>query len=136
MIALPLLPVLVPLGVLCAVRSRAGRARKVAFAVLGVAVAVPLAVAVARHPEVTGDALAYGVGLSFAPLLLAGYLVATIGSLLFSGDSGLRLLGLLVGAAAMVSAVLWRLAFASTWCALAAAVSVLLLRWVGRPRPA
>ncbi|MFJ2867876.1 DUF6629 family protein [Kitasatospora sp. NPDC087314] len=32
-----------------------------------------------------------------------------------------------------VIALLWRLAFVSTWCALAAAVSRLLLYWSGRP---
>ncbi len=134
-IALPLLPVLVPLGVWCAVRTPEGRGRRAAFVVLGVAVAVPLAVAVAGRPVTAGahaHALAYGVGIPYAPVLLAGYLVATVGSLLLSGDRLLRLLGALVGGAAVVSAALWRFAFASAWCALAALVSVVVLAWVRR----
>ncbi|MFC8448298.1 DUF6629 family protein [Kitasatospora sp. NPDC057223] len=138
-IALPLLPALVPLGVWCAVRTSRGRARRAAFVVLGFAVAVPLAVAVAGRPvtaEAHAHALTYGIGVPYAPLLLAGYLLATVGSLLASGDRVLRLLGALVGAAAVAGALLWRLAFASAWCALAALVSVVVLGWVrrdGRP---
>ena len=138
-IALPLLPALVPFGVWCAVRTPGGRVRRAAFVVLGFAVAAALAVAVADR-SVTADAhthaLTYGVGIPYAPLLLAGYLLATVGSLLASGDRTLRLLGALVGAAAVVSAALWRFAFASAWCALAALVSVVVLAWVrrdGRP---
>ncbi len=97
-------------------------------------------VAVARHPvtaEEHGHMLSYAVGIPYAPLLLAGYLVATIGSPLLSGDRTLRLLGVLTGVGALLSALLWRLAFASTWCALAALVSVVLLEWVRRDgRPA
>ncbi|GAA2153216.1 hypothetical protein GCM10009760_50680 [Kitasatospora kazusensis] len=131
-IALPLLPVLVPLGVWCALGRGAG------FAVLGLAVAVPLAVAVAARPvtaETHGHTLRYGVGIPYAPLLLAGYLVATVGSLLVSGDRLLRLLGVLVGVGAVVCGLLYQLAFASTWCALAALASLVLLRWTGRPEP-
>jgi hypothetical protein len=67
-------------------------------------------------------------------VLLAGYLAATVGALLTSADRGLRTLGLLTGAAAVVCGLLWQVAFVSTWCALAALVSVVLLGWTGRPR--
>ncbi|MCG6498145.1 DUF6629 family protein [Kitasatospora sp. A2-31] len=99
---------------------------------LGVLVAVPLAVAVASHPVGAaehGHTLAYAVGLPHPGFLLTGYLLATVGSLLLSGDRRLRHLGLLTGVGAAVCALLWRLAFVSTWCALAALASVLLLRW-------
>lgn len=131
-IALPLLPALVPLGVWCSTR----RARALPFTVLGVLVSVFLATALAAHPVSAhphGHTLAYGIGIPDAPLLLTGYLIATVGSLLVSGERLLRLLGTLVFASALVSALIWRLAFASTWCALAALVSVVLLRWVSRP---
>ncbi|MDH6579141.1 DUF6629 family protein [Kitasatospora sp. MAP5-34] len=134
-IALPLLPVLVPLGVWCSARPP-GQGPRAALALLGVAVAVPLAVAVAAHPvtaEIHGHTLRYGVGLASAPLLLACYLLVTVGSLLLSGDRLLRLLGTLVGLGAVLCGVLYELAFASTWCALAALASVVLLRWTGRP---
>ncbi|WP_035805871.1 DUF6629 family protein [Kitasatospora mediocidica] len=132
-IALPLLPVLVPVGVWCAT----GRARVAAFAVLGVAVGVPLAAAVAAHPvtaRVHGHTLAYGVGVPHAALLLTGYLLATVGTLLVSGDALLRLLGAVVGVGAGICALVWQLAFVSTWCALAAVASLLLLVWVGAAR--
>ncbi|MFF3596997.1 DUF6629 family protein [Kitasatospora indigofera] len=132
-IALPLLPALVPVGVLRAVPGARGRGRRTALAVLGVLVAAALAVAVAAHPvtaEADGHALSYAVGVPFAPVLIAGYLLSTVGSLLLSGDRVLRLLGVLTGAGALAGALLWRLAFASAWCALAALVSVLLLWWV------
>ncbi|MGW4893553.1 DUF6629 family protein [Kitasatospora sp. NPDC004240] len=144
LIALPVLPVLVPVGVWRATRasSSPGRRRTVAaLAVLGVLVAVPLALAVATGPvtaRAEGHTLAYGVGVPHPALLLTGYLVATVGSLLVSGDRTLRLLGLLVGTGAVVCALLWQTAFVSTWCALAALVSVVLIRWTGpppRPRP-
>ncbi|MEV7780529.1 DUF6629 family protein [Kitasatospora sp. NPDC088351] len=45
----------------------------------------------------------------------------------------LRRLGVLTGAGAVLCSVLWRLAFVSTWCALAALVGVVLLHWAGRP---
>ncbi|WP_371502204.1 hypothetical protein OG871_34450 [Kitasatospora sp. NBC_00374] len=130
-IALPLLPLLVPFGVWCASRRRT--ALQAALLGLGAAVAVVLAVPVARGPvtaEVHGHALGYSIGVPGAAVLLTGYLLATVGSLLASGDRVLRLLGALVGAGAVVCAAVWRLAFVSTWCALAAVCAVLLLWWV------
>ncbi|MFF0413734.1 DUF6629 family protein [Kitasatospora sp. NPDC004745] len=96
---------------------------------------MPLAVAVAAHPVTAaehGHTLGYGIGVPHPALLLSGYLLATIGPLLASGDRLLRRLGLLTGAGAVLCALLWRLAFVSTWCALAAVVSLLLLQWSGR----
>ncbi|MFE4974125.1 DUF6629 family protein [Kitasatospora sp. NPDC056651] len=136
-IALPLLPVLVPAAVWCAAGERQRRILA-ALTLLGVAVAAPLAVALASHPVsagVHGHTLGYAVGIPHPALLLAGYLLATVGSLLMSGDHLLRRLGLLTGAGAVACALLWHLAFVSTWCALAALASLLLLQWAGR-RPA
>ncbi|PYC74473.1 hypothetical protein C7C46_23950 [Streptomyces tateyamensis] len=132
-VALPLLPALVSVGVWCAgPRTR----RAAVLAVLGCAVAAGLTAALVAHPVTTrehGHTLTYAIGIPYGPLLLAGYLLATIGALLTSADGGLRRLGLLTGAAALVSGLLWRVAFVSTWCALAALVSVVLLGWVRRP---
>ncbi|MFG3227948.1 DUF6629 family protein [Kitasatospora sp. NPDC048194] len=144
-IALPLLPVLVPTAVWCAATEPgdpAGPARRrvlAALVLLGAAVAIPLTAAVAGHPVTAtphGHTLDYAIGLPHPALLLTGYLLATVGSLLISGDRLLRRLGLLTGAGALACALLWRFAFVSTWCALAALVSLLLLRWAGRPRVA
>ncbi|MFF4384375.1 DUF6629 family protein [Kitasatospora sp. NPDC001547] len=133
LVALPLLPVLVPAAVWCATSGPRRRALA-ALTMLGAVVAVPLAVAVGSHPvtaAVRGHTLRYALGIPYPALLLAGYLLATVGSLLVSGDHLLRRLGLLVGAGAVACALLWGLAFVSTWCALAALASLLLLHWTG-----
>ncbi|WLQ32177.1 hypothetical protein P8A18_01410 [Streptomyces castrisilvae] len=137
-IALPLLPLWVPLGVLCAAPAHARRRLAVPLA-FGAATSAFLAYALATRTvtaQVRGHTLGYALDLPHPPLLVAGYLLATIGSLLLSGDRGLVLLGVLVAGGAVVCAALWRLEFISTWCALAAVCSVVLLGWSGRPRAA
>ncbi|MFG2824392.1 DUF6629 family protein [Kitasatospora sp. NPDC048365] len=131
-IALPLLPLLVPAGVLAAT----GRRSAAVLTAVGAAVALPLAAALASDPPSAsphGHTLVYGIGVPYAPLLLAGYLLATVGSLLLSGDRTLRLLGVLTGAGALVCAALWHYAFVSTWCAVAAVAGLVLLPWSRRP---
>ncbi|GGQ93448.1 DUF6629 family protein [Streptomyces asoensis] len=138
-IALPLLAVWVPAGVWCAARPPARR-RLTALVVLGAATAAALAYGMATGPvtaEIRGHTVGYAVGLPFPAVLVAGYLLSTVGSLLLSGDRGLVALGAVVGAGAAACFALWRLEFVSTWCALAAVCSVMLLGWVrGRPEPA
>ncbi|GAA1190094.1 hypothetical protein F4556_000064 [Kitasatospora gansuensis] len=133
LIAMPVLVTLVPFGAWYA----SGRPRRLLpFLLLGLATAVPLAAAVLAGPvtaEAHGHTLSYAVGLPFAPLLLIAYLLATLGPLVLNPDPALRRLGWVMAVAALICAVLWRTAFASTWCALAALVSVLLLRWVRQP---
>ncbi|MFC9386667.1 DUF6629 family protein [Streptomyces venezuelae] len=133
-IALPLLPLWVPAGVLAAARP-ADRPRLLAPLAAGTATAGFLAYRLATRPvtaEIRGHTLGYAVDLPYAPLVLAGYLLATVGALLLAGDRILRLLGLVTGAGAAVCALLWRTEFLSTWCALAAVASLLLLRWIRR----
>ncbi|MFF4452407.1 DUF6629 family protein [Streptomyces goshikiensis] len=133
-IALPVLPVWVPFGVLLAA---APRARRVLWgpAAVGLATAAVLAYCLATRPadaEVRGHTIGYGVAVPYVPLVLAGYLFATLGALLLSGNRQLRLLGAVLAAGAVVCAALWRLEFASTWCAFAAVASLLVLGWVRR----
>lgn len=135
-IALPLLAVWVPAGVMCAAPPRARRGLTVPLAI-GLATGA-LAYALVTRPvraEVRGHTLGYFVHLNHPELLVAGYLLATVGSLLLSGDRGLLLLGVLMGAGALICWVLWELEFVSTWCAFAAVGSVALFGWVRR-RPA
>ncbi|WBP85627.1 DUF6629 family protein [Kitasatospora cathayae] len=141
-IALPLLPVLVPAGVwqaACEPGHPVGPHRRrglVQLTVLGAVIAIPLAAAVASHPVTAtryGHTLGYAIGIPHPAFLLAGYLLTTVGSLLLSGDRLLRRLGLVTGTGAVLCALLWRFAFMSTWCALAASASLLLLHWSGRP---
>ncbi|WP_330350514.1 DUF6629 family protein [Streptomyces sp. NBC_00582] len=130
-IALPLLAVWVPAGVWCAAPPPA-RPRLVPPLAVGVVTAVFLAYGLARGPvtaEIHGRTIGYAFHLPHPPLLVAGYLPATVGSLLLSGDRRLSLLGVLVALGALGCWALWRLEFVSTWCALAAVCSVLLFDW-------
>lgn len=131
-----------PLGVLLAAPPR-GRCRLTIPAAAGLATAVGLAYCLATRPvtaEIRGHTLGYLLDLPHPALIIPGYLLATISALLLGGDPVLRLLGILVGAGAVICVVLWRLESVSTWCAVAAVASVVLLGWVrrrraGGPRP-
>jgi len=132
LIALPLLALWVPVGVMCAVPRRARRRLTLPLA-SGLATAAALAYALAAHPvtaEIRGHTVGYVVDLSQPQLLIASYLLATVGALLLSGDRGLLLLGVLVAVGALICWALWELEFVSTWCAFAAVSSVALLGWV------
>ncbi|MFJ7158301.1 DUF6629 family protein [Streptomyces sp. NPDC101118] len=136
-IALPVAALWVPLGVLLAAGPAAPR-RLLAPLAAGVAAAGVLAYGLARSEpvaEVRGHTVGYLLDLPGAGALIVLYLCATLGALLLSGDRLLRLLGVLLSAGAVLCAALWRLEFASTWCAFAAIASVLVLAWVRR-RPA
>ncbi|MER6155763.1 DUF6629 family protein [Streptomyces sp. NPDC001868] len=136
-IALPLLAVWVPAGVWCAAPPHA-RTRLAALLAVGVVTAALLTHGLTTGPvtaEIRGRTVGYTVDLSHPALLVAGYLLATVGSLLLSGDRRLVALGVLVAVGASICWTLWRLEFVSTWCAFAALCSVVLLGWVrARPR--
>ncbi|MFJ1967648.1 DUF6629 family protein [Streptomyces sp. NPDC087903] len=135
-IALPLLAVWMPAGVMCAA-PRYARRRLLLPLATGAVTAAVLAHALATGPvtaEIRGRTVGYVLDLPHAPLLVAGYLLATVGSLLLSGDRWLLALGVLAGVGAVGCWALWRLEFVSTWCAFAAICSVVLLGWV-RARP-
>ncbi|MEU5403928.1 DUF6629 family protein [Streptomyces sp. NPDC005963] len=131
-IALPLLPLWVSIGVLLVTPGTA-RPRLLIPLVAGVVTTGVLCHALATRTvvaEIRGNRVGYLLDLPQPLLVVAGYLLATVGALLLSGDPILRLLGILTGAGAVVCVVLWRTEFVSTWCALAAIVSVVLLVWV------
>ncbi|MFJ9539082.1 DUF6629 family protein [Streptomyces sp. NPDC101225] len=133
-IALPLLAVWVPLAVVCAV-PRPARRRPAVALVSGVLTAAVLAYVVATRTvraEIRGHTVGYVIGLPYGGVLIAGYLLATVGALLLSGDAWLRGLGLLAAVGAPVCWALWRLEFVSTWCAVAAVSSVVVFGWVVR----
>jgi len=135
-IAFPLLPAFVPLAVLAAqwpLRRGRERRRAVFFVLLGLVVCGALSHAVASGPvdaTVCGNTVRYSVGIPGAPWVIAGYLVATLGSLVLARDRLLRVLGWVCLVGAAVTARVWFHSFASTWCAVAAAASVIVLFWV------
>ncbi|MFD4870952.1 DUF6629 family protein [Streptomyces sp. NPDC058412] len=136
-IALPLLPVWVPVGVLLAA-APGTRRRLWGPVAVGLATAAVLVYCLATRPvtaEIRGRTIGYGVNVPWMPLVLTGYLFATLGALLLAGDRRLRTLGVVLAAGALACSALWRLEFASTWCAFAAVASVLVLGWVRRREP-
>ncbi|MFB7171022.1 DUF6629 family protein [Streptomyces sp. NPDC056254] len=137
-IALPLLPVWVPVAVLLAAAVGARR-RLWPSAAVGFATAAVLSYALAAGPvttEIRGRTIGYGVNVPWMPLVLTGYLFATLGALLLGGDRRLRTLGVVLAAGALACSALWRLEFASTWCAFAAVASLLVLDWARGREPA
>lgn len=137
-IAVPLLALWTPCAVLGAAPPSA-RARLLVPLLCGAATAAYSSYVFAGAPvraEIRGHTMGYVLGLAHVPLVVTAYLVATVGALLLSGDRVLRAFGVLAGAGAAVCWALWRLEFVSTWCALAAVCSVVVLGWVRRrPRP-
>ena len=133
-IAFPLLAVWVPAAVVCA-EPRPARARLGIALVSGLVTAAALAYTIATRPvraEIRGHTVGYVVGLPHGQLLVAGYLLATVGALLLSADRRVRGLGLLAAVGALVCYALWRLEFVTTWCAFAAVCSVVVYGWVVR----
>jgi hypothetical protein len=134
-IAFPLLPAFVPLAVALA----AGRGRRLRFApfvAVGLAVSAVFAYAVAGGPvtaEAVGHTMRYGIhALPAGWLVVAGYLFATLGALFVSNYPDIRLLGTVAFIGVVVCGILWRYAFASTWCALAAVASLVVVKWTWR----
>ncbi|WP_330468731.1 hypothetical protein OG547_30295 [Streptomyces longwoodensis] len=137
-IALPLLAAWVPVAVWCAVPGPPRRRLLLPLA-SGAVTAALLTHALATRTvraEIRGHTVGYVLGLPHPELLVACYLVATIGAFLLSRDRVLVTLGVLVAVGALVCGALWRLEFVSTWCAVAALCSVVVWAWVGRRSPA
>lgn len=136
-IAFPLLPAFVPFAVVLAGPGHPPRRLLwccAAGALTSIVLAVDLATSDITAHQV-GHTLTYRIGIPAAPLVIAGYLVATLGSMLLGPDPLIRRIGLATSLGALSCLIIWQEAFASTWCALAALTSLLILRWVRRPTP-
>ncbi|MER5254457.1 DUF6629 family protein [Streptomyces sp. NPDC002855] len=140
-IAMPLLALWMPVAVLCAAPPSARRRLLIPLAA-GIATAAALSYYLATRTvsaEIRGHTVGYSLGLPHPEVVVAGYLLATVGALLLSGDRGLVLFGVLVAVGAAVCLALWEREYISTWCAFAAVCSVVLYFWVrrrSRPAPA
>ncbi|MEU7301432.1 DUF6629 family protein [Streptomyces sp. NPDC007206] len=130
--ALPVPALWVPAGVMCVAPPHA-RLRLVLPLAAGAVTAALLARGLAGDPvtaEIRGHTVGYALHVSPVVPLVVGYLLATVGSLLLSGDRRLLVLGVLAAVGAAVCWALWRLEFVSTWCAFAALSSVVVFGWV------
>lgn len=139
-IAFPLLPGFVPLAVLCAVwPDHAARRRLLPLGAIGLASSAALSYSLATGPVnavAMGHVLTYSVQIPAGGVVIAGYLLATLGAPLASGNRELRAFGVIGLVGAVVCVLAWQLAFASTWCAFAAIVSLTLVYWLWRDRAA
>lgn len=128
LIAFVVLPLFVPAALLYSERQR----RRVQFVAgaFGIPVAAVMTSAVlnGNYAQDAGNVMHYRAGIPLLPLVVAGYLVATCVPLLTSPEATMRHLGATLSVGAVLVAAADLLAFASTWCAFAAAVSVLIVR--------
>lgn len=126
LIALVVVPILVPLSILRL--EPKGRRRRLisAFLALGVGVAVVLFVTMLRGP-VTAHLgtyhVGYSIGLHNGLVVIGLYVVATCGSLLCSGYRDVVIFGLANVVAVVILARLTADGFASLWCFYAAVTS-------------
>jgi hypothetical protein len=135
-IALPVLPTLMPLAVLL-LEPRGARRRVAPFVLLGVVVSTYLGYALLTGPfEVVAHphALEYDTTLWHGNSWAVLYIAAVIGPSLMSGYRSLVAFGLLNLVGLTAVAVVYQQAFVSLWCVYAACASVLMLLHMVRRR--
>ena len=123
LIAFVVVPAFVPIAVLALEPIGPRRRRMVPFVALGVTVSVVLLAAMLRDPiGVTEHPyhLAYTINISHGGLVVALYVLATCGALLFSGYRHIEVFGIVNLIAVAILAWLTLDGFASLWCAYAA----------------
>lgn len=135
LIALVVLPPLVPLAII-GIEARAGRRALLRpFVLLGAAVGLVLLIAMLRGPvnaDLGAHHLAYDFGVRDGRVISPLYVVATCGALLVSSHRHIVVFGLVNLPVVILLALLNTSGFASLWCAWAAVTSVLIaahLRW-------
>lgn len=129
-IAMVVVPILVPLSIWHMAPTRRRRWALAPFVALGIGVAGVLLATMLRGPVTVtpGDYhLAYSIGLKDGIVVVGLYIVATCGSLLFSGYRHILVFGLANLAAVIVLARLTADGFASLWCFYAALTSGAIL---------
>jgi len=127
--ALPVLPTLMPVAVLM-LEPQGARWRVAPFVGLGAVVSAYFSYATIAHPitvTVHQNALEYNVGLIAGDAWAVLYIVAVIGPAVLSGYPSIVTFGVLNLIGLTTVALLYKEAFASLWCVLAAMISVLVL---------
>ena len=140
-IALIVVPVLVPLAVMMLEPTRRRRLTIAPFVLLGIVAAVILLVTMLQNPvsvRLGAYHLAYSIGLRHGVVVVGLYVLATCGAMLVSGYRDIVVFGLANLAAVIVLARLTADGFTSLWCfyaALASGAICLHMRY-GRPHRA
>jgi len=127
LVALVVLPVLVPIAVTLAEPRASRRLAMISFCVLGSVIAAIMLVAVLRGPltsQVQGHHIAYYVDVRNGGRLTALYVVATCGALLASSNKVFVVFGIINLFVVVLLGWLMANAFISLWCAWAALTSV------------
>jgi hypothetical protein len=123
LIAFVVLPVFVPVAVLLIEPSERRRRRMLPFVAVGSIVSVVLLAAMVRGPVGATERtyhIAYSVNLGHGGIVVALYVAAICGALLFSGYRDVAIFGLANLVAVAVIAWLTVDGFASVWCGYAA----------------
>ena len=125
-IAFVVVPVIVPLAIFKLQPTRRRRWIIMPFLALGVGVASVLLVTMVRGPvtvKLGNYHLGYSIGLRHGILIIGLYVLATCGSLLFSGYKDVVIFGVANLVAVIILARLTADGFASLWCFYAALAS-------------
>lgn len=125
-VALVVVPVLVPMAIWKLEHTRRRQWLIAPFVALGAGVAAVLGVQMLRGPVTVTQGshhLAYSIGLHQGTLIIGVYVLATCGSLLFSGYRHVVIFGFANVVAVAVLARLTADGFASLWCFYAAIAS-------------
>jgi hypothetical protein len=124
-----LLPFLLPLSVFLIEPTKRQRRRMLGFVILGGLLALYLTWGLVAYPTeiaMQTHSIVYVNPITTTTLVAVLYVIATCGSLFFSGFQKLVALGWVNLAGLLTVMLVRRYAFTSVWCAYAAAVSVII----------
>jgi hypothetical protein len=132
-----ILPFLLPLSVFLIEPTKRQRRRMLGFVILGGLLSLYLAWGLIAYPLAISDqshSIVYVNAITNTTLVAVLYVIATCGSLFFSGFGPLVELGWANLVGLLVVALVKRYAFTSVWCAYAAVVSVIIYFFFRRTR--
>jgi hypothetical protein len=132
-----LLPFLLPLAVFLIEPTKRQRRRMLGFVILGGLLALYLTWGLIAYPlqiSMQSNSILYVNVITTTTLVAILYVIATCGSLFFSGFRDLVLLGWYNLVGLLVVMLVKRYAFTSVWCAYAAVVSVVIYFFFRRSR--
>jgi hypothetical protein len=132
-----ILPFLLPLAVFLIEPTMRQRRRMMGFVILGGLLSLYLAWGLIAYPLTISDqshSVVYVNVITNTTLVAVLYVIATCGSLFFSGFRPLVMLGWFNLTGLLVVMVVKRYAFTSVWCAYAAVVSVVIYFFFRRSR--